>query len=348
MTTVDPWDYEESMIKQLSSLLKIAMAGAIIFAFGAFVVVTDEEGGVEEAKADIADWVDTATLVDGNFGRVVESTGIRPRPYLMNGNQVFFGVAYSRKSPQQLLDAYQEAFVEAGINEQKYDGVPDEKFKNSVADIENQNVEWSELLGAYNKEILNGGVVPIVNRPGYMAMGGMVPQEKGKDLQEVVTMFNGEFGKFEGTMKGFRFIDAQQMHPEMPTRITSVWAEDGFSFAKMGNPNQQGVMSTVDAPACMGCEVGTLMKSLAKDEPYSIAHFHGQRSPRQMVDFYNRTMATRGWEASDATKAVEYAREYIGGVPEARILSFQRGETLSSITIFPQAGGTSVTVVESE
>jgi hypothetical protein len=92
------------------------------------------------------------------------------------------------------------------------------------------------------------------------------------------------------------------------------------------------------------------MESLSPNEKYRIGHFYSQRRKRDLVRFYQRSMQNRGFEESDAFKAVEYARNFMapGEVPDGYVLSYNKGPIDSWIAVYDdtKTGETSVMVVE--
>ncbi len=335
------------------NLTKLAAAGAVIFGIGWAFVVTDEEGGVQEADADIGTVTTLEAVFERDFTKTMTMTGLTPRPYEMNGNQVYFAVSYVEEEPHEVLEHYQEQFVRAGINEKKYMEVPDGRFERSLGDIEKGDVDLSDAEVEYNKALLTGEVVPIVTRPGYMAMGGIVPKGAYRDVEEIVANWSaGNTREIdEEFMSGFRFIDAEQWPGQRGSRVTSVWSDDGqFDPAKMSDPQGEGVNPVLETPVCMGCRVGMQMESLSPNEKYRIGHFYSQRRKRDLVRFYQRSMQNRGFEESDAFKAVEYARNFMapGEVPDGYVLSYNKGPIDSWIAVYDdtKTGETSVMVVE--
>jgi hypothetical protein len=118
----------------------------------------------------------------------------------------------------------------------------------------------------------------------------------------------------------------------------------------MSDPQGQGVNPVLETPVCMGCRVGMQMESLSPNEKYRIGHFYSQRRKRDLVRFYQRSMQNRGFEESDAFKAVEYARNFMapGEVPDGYVLSYNKGPIDSWIAVYDdtKTGETSVMVVE--
>lgn len=337
------------MKRRAFTFVKLLLAGATVFGIGSLLVVRGINGDIAEAEADISTFTTTQALYDGNYGKVVESSGLKPRPYEMNGNQVFFAVGYVKESPQDVLEFYQEKFVEAGINERKFMEVPEGKFNRTIGDLANKP-RLSEDELAYNRALLTGGVVPISERPGYVAMGGMVPKGAyNNDLDEIIADWSANEGDVDRPMGGFRFIDAQQWPNQIGSRVTSVWADEGFDAAKMNDPAKNAGPPVLETPVCIGCAVGMQMRSLDKSERYRIGHFYATRGKSDVVSFYDKAMLGRGFESGDAHKAIEYARNYLGTeVPDGNILQFKKGGTESLIAIFddPRTLETSVVVVE--
>ena len=338
------------MRRAIWNTVKIALAGATIFAIGWSVTVTDSDGEVQEASADIGTWTTTEAMFGGDFAKLAAAGGMQPRQYEMNGNLVHFGVAYVQEDPAEVLDRYQEAFVDAGINKRKFMDVPDGKFTRTLASL-SKGAKLTEEEREYNEAMLTGGVVPIETRPDYVAMGGIIPKGHATTVPEIVGdwVANGT-ETIDRQMDGFRFIDAHQYPGQKGSRVTSVWADEGFDAKKMANPQLAGIRPVLDTPICMGCSVGMQMKSLDPNEKYRIGHFYSNRTSRDVRDFYLRAMGQKGFEIGDAHKAVELARRYLGPqVPPGAVLSYKKGGVEALVTIFDdyKTGETSVVVVES-
>lgn len=339
------------MSKTLWNLCKLGIAGAVIFGIGWAITVSDPEDGVKEAKADIQDFLPTQALLEQSFSKTVKTSGLEPRPYEMNGNDVFFAVAYVEQSPEEVLDFYQDAFVKAGINDKKYTEIPQGRFERTMADIAKPHDLSPEEL-EYDRAMLTGGVVPVIKHSGYMAMGGIVPKAQNQKLEEIVDAWalSGQHDRMSGVMDGFRFIDARQWPGQRGSRITSVWAEEGFDASKMANPQEEGVAPVLQTPVCMGCTLALQMKSRAPDERFRIGHFVSGRNRDDIRDFYETAMFGRGWKGADAPKAVEMARQFLGDtIPRGSIQTFSKVGSEAWIAVYddPQLNETSVMVVES-
>lgn len=336
---------------QIWNLAKLGLAGATIFGIAWAISVGDPEDGVQEAQADIATWASTKTIFGGgNFGKTIEASGMKPRAYEMNGNQVFFAVGYVKEDPQEVLDYYQEEFVAAGVNKRKFLDVPEEKFKRTIGGMGKAQQLTEEELD-YNEALLTGGVVPLTTRPGYVAMGGMVPKERVSDIDELIEDWKAnDTNNIYRQMDGFRFLDAQQFPGQIGSRVTSVWADESFDAEKMAHPEKNAGPPVLSTPVCMGCSVGMQMRSLDTSEKFRIGHFYSQRSRDDLVNFYDHAMPRKGFESGDANKAIDLARRYLGAeVPPGAVLQFTHGGAESLVTIFDdkRLGETSVIVVES-
>ena len=150
-------------------------------------------------------------------------------------------------------------------------------------------------------------------------------------------------------MQGFRFIEAKRPRKGGKTRVTSVWADDDFDFDQMNNPNKKGVRSVVQAPLCVGCQLGSQMKSLALDENFSISNSFTTHSINDTRDFYVAAMKNRGWTRSPASEMISYARRELDVLPDVELLNFTRGGHESTIMIYTDIDvtNTRVSIVES-
>jgi hypothetical protein len=341
--------------------LKLGLSGALICGVAAVFLITGGTAEVSEAEADIAVKVPVKHVAGHDFTEVVAKTGMRPRPYEVNGNEVYFAVGYTDEEPDEILAAYQKKFVASGINTREFNTIPEAKFERTVQDFVSikdartledlEKFDMDEYELDYNLAMLNGGVVPISQRPGYVAMGGMVSKEKAEKLDDVFGSWNAAQNpeaKLGGFMDGFRFIDAQKVG-EKRTRVTSVWSRDKFDFEKMNDPNQEGVTPVTVTPACVGCSVGMQMKSLSPSERYRMSNMYTSQSRADVIAFYDKAMRNRGWEPTDASEAMGYVKREIGVLEGIDVLSFTKGGMESTISVFPDPSGTQtqVAVVES-
>ena len=221
------------MKKLIITVAKFGLSGALICGIAAIFLVADERGSVSDAEADIATNVPVKHIAGHDFTEVVAKTGMRPRPYEVNGNEVYFAVGYTDEGPDEILRAYQKKFVASGINAQEFNTIPDAKFERTMQDLMSikdarsledlQKFDMDEYEQAYNLAMLNGGVVPISQRPGYVAMGGMVSKDESEKLEDVFGGWDAAQNpeaQLGGFMDGFRFIDAQKVG-EKRTRVTS-------------------------------------------------------------------------------------------------------------------------------
>ncbi len=341
--------------------LKLAASGALICGIAAIFLIADERGSVSDADADIVTNVPVKHVAGHDFTEVVAKTGMRPRPYEVNGNEVYFAVGYTDEEPNEILEAYQKKFVASGINKREFNSIPKAKFDRTMEDLVSikearsledlEKFDMDEYELDYNLAMLNGGVVPISQRPGYVAMGGMVSKEKSEKLDDVFGGWNvaqNPEAELGGFMDGFRFIDAQKVG-EKRTRVTSVWSRDKFDFDKMDDPNQKGVTPVTVTPACIGCSVGTQMKSLSPSEPYRMSNMYTSQSRADVIAFYDKAMRNRGWEPGDASQAMGYVKRELGVLEGVDVLNFTKGGMESTITVFPDPSGakTQVAIVES-
>lgn len=340
------------MKRQLVNLAKLGFAGATIFGIAWTITVQDTDGDVQEAQADIATYTTTEALLGGSFGKTMEASGMKPRPYEMNGNQVFFAVEYVKQDPEEVLDYYQEQFVAAGINERKFTEVPEAKFHRSIQDLTNpKGQKMSEEEVEYNEALLTGGVVPLTQRDGYVAMGGMVPRESHARVNELVEDWaSNDSRNLFRQMDGFRFIDAQQWPGQIGSRVTSVWADSDFDAEKMAQPQKNAGPPVLETPICLGCNVGMQMRSLDKSERFRIGHFYSNRQKDDLLSFYRTAMKNRGYDSGQAQTAIGLARQYLGPgeIPSGAIMTYQRNGTEAMIAVFDDHSldETSVMVVE--
>ena len=196
------------------AISKLALSGALICAVGWSMLVLDETGQVPESEADVVTSVPKRAIVGENFTEVMVNSGLTPKPYEFNGNNVFFAVGYTDRSPMELLDKYQQNFVDSGVNVQKFMEVPESRYTKSLNDYKEGNVgEVDDYERMYNAVLVNGGVVPVAVTENQVTMGGLVA--KGSKHGRTNELFpewelGGDIDLGE-MMQGFRFIEAKKV-----------------------------------------------------------------------------------------------------------------------------------------
>ncbi len=159
----------------VKNLLRVTLTVAIVVAIAAAVLVlhpdSDDEGGVGvgASRADIAWMTPFEQTHTQRFASALEDLGHEPpRVYDLNGNEVFFSTRTSRKSPERLLQEYQEKFVEKGVNSKMWLQSTDNLSKQRPSKgARNQISERA-------KAAVDGEILPTAANDRYMAMNGML------------------------------------------------------------------------------------------------------------------------------------------------------------------------------
>lgn len=335
--------------------LKLGFSGAVIFTIAAAFVIVSDDGEVSEAKADLYDLHSADVYQHEDFQRVLEDSGLEPRPYDHNGNFVNFAVGDSDLTPEELLEYYQHKFKRAGINSKVYD----EAMFSALA--RHQEADDDELLDAQDA-LLRGEMVPLSITEDHVAMGGLLgsfePDDDAEDFKEQLQ--SQDLSRFATTdelhdhldnlskfhlpptlgheaydddIEGFRYLEAHREPGTSNTTVTSTWSDGEFDADKVTDPDATGV-GTDDIPACIGCERDNRLQALGDDEPYVLNQFRTTSTPGEVTSFYERALTQRDWSPTEAEKGL---RELTPQIPELQqmpgdMVSFERGEEF--ITVF--------------
>jgi hypothetical protein len=131
------------------------------------------------------------------------------------------------------------------------------------------------------------------------------------------------------------------------TRVTATWTSEDVDFNKFRNVGE-GIGSTDKVPACAGCE--RLMRFVGESEKgYATNVYEASQSVDQVVAFYERAFAERGWRMAPSTQAMRNAEKQ--GWKEddgVELVSFARDGEFITLLVHPDGTGrTSVQVIES-
>ncbi|QDG51800.1 hypothetical protein FIV42_13915 [Persicimonas caeni] len=156
------------------NLLRILLTvGLVCGIAAAFLVLnpSSQDGGVgvESSQADVLWMTPFERTNTQKFAGALQDLGHEPpRAYNLNGNDVYFSTRTSHKSPELLLEEYQRAFVEHGLNSRMWMQSTDQfsRLRGSEAH-KKRYAERSEAA-------INGEILPAVVNNDYMSMTGMV------------------------------------------------------------------------------------------------------------------------------------------------------------------------------
>lgn len=336
------------MRKVAFSLAKLGLCGTTIVVIAVLFLTVHPKEGIQPAEADITDFFPTNLITGKDFTQLANNSGLRPKPYQVNGNDVYLAVGKTEMPPQEVLSFYQKRFVQAGINPREFHEVPPAKYQRKFVDIGKGDLSPDEL--EYNMTMLTGGVVPLVVDSEYVAMGGILPRSGAKNMDELFEGWSYE-GERSGA-DGFRFLDAQRDEKSGLTRVTSVWSDRDFDWQKMEKPRAGDVAPDLEVPACMGCSVLMRMKSMDPKERYQANLYEATTPGAHVAAFYEKTMRNRNWQRSDANRTLDYVRAQYPDLmprPDAELLHFTQGKRELTIAIIPDARTyrTMVTTIES-
>ena len=309
------------------------------------VLVGDEEDVTEpqQAHADIADFMSQKVFASPKTSDVVESSGMTPQPFNLNGNKLYYAVGKTPLSPRQILDHYQTEFVASGVNSKKWLEQPQQKMRDNPDKFEELATESHEMIGAMN----DGEVVPYLVSDDYVSMGG--PILTGNSFKEIYDEWGDTvFADTNTVWKGWRFIEAERTEKGY-TRVTSFWADEDFDFKKFKNPSNAKLGLNPAVPACPGCEL--VMRSRGEeDNAVALEQWHSQQDTDTVMRYYIDAMKSRGWELADTTQVMNYVASEVPDHPfntHGKMLTFAKGDHLVTYSILKSDSGTSVTASES-
>ncbi|RAL24866.1 hypothetical protein DL240_01255 [Lujinxingia litoralis] len=330
----------------LRTLLKLGASGAAIVAIGAAIMVApSSDGEVKEAQADLTDFLTGPKAEQRNFERVVVESGLQPRSYDYNGNDVYFAAGDSEKSPRELLEYYQQRFHALGVNSQVYTnplllhGDSKEVYRDAKDDPE---------YIKQNHAMLNGEVVPFSVTDDLVSMGAMVPRRESDNIADLIeTWTHSQNGglDIEDNMRSYRLIEARRNPDTGGSTVTATWADDGFDPKKIRDPNAIDVRPDSTIPACAGCERVSRLAGNSPNDPYVVNLYKSRAATDNVARFYRNAMTNRGWEISKSTEMLD---EYARHVPQlaaihGELLNFERdGEHISLIIQEDEYGDTMV------
>ena len=182
------------------TMLVIAGAGGAILTLNPPQESSQDDGItlVSEGHADIVTTQLTDRSSTQKFTAALEKMGHEPpRVYDFNGNTVYFSTReVMGKTPEDLLQDYQEAFVVQGVNSRQH-LVP--ALAHELAD-ENSQEKPSEDLQEMYEAAANGEILPQMITNNYMSMGGAEyahPSEQGDGaLKETMAQRTAKLEKY--------------------------------------------------------------------------------------------------------------------------------------------------------
>jgi len=339
----------------MKQFLKLTIAGGLIVSIGGAIVALDGPSAVvKPAEADILALNFAPASKSEKFVGSMKSLGMeKPRVYDWNGNKMFFSTMETDRTPKQVLSDFQRKFVEDGVNSHAYNDVG-----ANVAQFADPSI-WDEMTPEERQaksavvgrkyerssDYFNGGMVPTVVTPDYVAMAGMESKGSAKDglafLKEVKERKSKRLTDSVGVA---RYIEAFKEGGK--TRVTATWTDDKVDFNKFRG-HGDGIGFSEDAPGCVGCD--RLMRFVGESEKgYAANVFFSAQEVDQVVAFYDQALKNRGWRVAPSTLAMRAARDN-GWMPDdgSELVSFARnGEFMTLLVFKTPEGRTSVQLIE--
>jgi hypothetical protein len=268
-------------------------------AFG-FAYYGQQQGFVKKADADIVTSTFAPKTKQQRFVDSLKEYGFaEPRMYDWDGNDVFFTSKTTRKSPSMAAREMQEIFERRGVNEKAYMSVPKMVLPESAKD-DPKPEHFYKIMDPY-RQMHDGDIVPFRWGKNQVAMGG-VEMEGDPRPDEILRAVVEDKVIFEG-MKRLRYVEAFRAPGDDKTTMTATWSDGNLDFKKFGG----GKGTTVDSvvPACPGCERMRRFGGTGDESGYVENLYKTNKSPKQMLDFYQEALEKRGWKKSKATKLIE-------------------------------------------
>ncbi|RAL20631.1 hypothetical protein DL240_16500 [Lujinxingia litoralis] len=335
----------------LKTWLKIAGCGLLVATIGAVVVVGSPEG-VHEAEADIA-WLSlTHRSGQERFVDALQSAGLdNARAYDWNGNLVYFAFDETEETPLEVSLRLQAEMVKVGLNKRVYTYPVDPM---SIFDEEGAPEVKAEFLEA-TTDFFGGGLVPVEETDGYIALNGAELHAEIETLEDVIGVAMEVAGNEEAVqeaVRATRFVEAFRT-PENPrTQVVAVYSQDHVDLTKF-RPDAPGVQFLGelqdDIPACPGCVRSSRLAGTGDEKDYLMLSFDTPASRKATIDFYQKALVTRGWELQPTAVMIEKMIDdglIQDGDIQGEIATFSRGELMIHVHVYDatEGAGSAVTI----
>lgn len=345
---------ESTMRSQIwKNFAKLGFAGATIAAIGfAFVTLTPTEDGLTaDASADISDFTALAVGGDRQFADAIRAMGLKPRPFDMNGNTMYFASGNYRMAPLDVMRQTQALFVETGVNEKNHSDLIPVRQKSATInwdsigdDVDKSVSAWETLMPAASATY-SGDVVPTQVSHDYVEMVGM--DLLGSSDQEMWERVHAAGGDPMNMIKGYRFMDIHAEKGGERSAVTAVWSdnEDFQAQRFVGRGDQSPPDPNV--PACLGCSRDFRVQSLAKDEPFQSNMFSVRGGNVQgTYEYYRDSLQQQGWKETGVQPYLNRLGQELDEVADlndqGRVLNFERGDESMQFAVIDAAGSVQV------
>ena len=351
-------------IHLLTSLVKLAIAGATIAAIAFAVAIYYPDGSVGQADADVF-WLGPASLQDSKQQRFVDFLDDQgfsePQPYSYNGNTLFFSHQQTDDSPRDAVSQLQKALVEADINQYSYPRPPDPSVlqnhdpNDTHIPVEDQQRVAYSAMGA--SDFFSGGLVPTKDTGDHIALTGveLLTQEKGAtDLHEtLMSIWNADTDNPTSLFNNFRSMEVFRPQGSSTTQMIAIFGDgdvDFHKFAPGGGAYSATAPQLRDIPPCPGCERNNEFAGLQDQADYATVTYNTRSSMSDVVAFYERAMPIRGWNRAlglDIVHAIRASNNpgFDDPVLGVDMLTYSRAGQTVHIHIEPASGpGTLVNI----
>lgn len=204
------------------ALLKIGVTFAIVLTVAGSVVTlspsSDEKVGVNSSRADILWMTESARSNTERFASALDDLGhSAPRVYDVNGNTLYSSERVSRKSPAQILRAYQHEFVEQGVNSRAHT-----TSRRTLAALE-QTESVRKRIDAISEAAMNGEIVPTSTARNVVSMSGVLLETKAgssdaaSKRRQMTAQLEGLSGSLDDLEAAYRECDGDPRLIERPT-----------------------------------------------------------------------------------------------------------------------------------
>ncbi len=343
---------QNTTTKHIKTLLKLGLAGSTILAIGALFLVANPDGEVQDSQADIVDLDVLAPQTSTQkFVAALDDLGHeKPRIYNYNGTEIYFSTRTSPKRPNELIDEYQRAFVDRGVNSKTWGVQLDKELlkdpkKLKVAANERAAASLAgEVQVAYHDEdrvIMNGAVIDVDH------------------LQFHYNQDNEEYApsNFHNLFKMHRYVEANWNPIKNESTVTATWSDEDFDVTKTMDERFQDPESTLtdnapdlSIPSCIGCARLTRFATVANDKPYVKQILTAPSTPDDVARFYREAMPRNGWLPMPGKTLDQRIASQNPQFEHTKLLTFQRNGEFVTISIYPDndTGGSIIDTMTSD